>query len=52
MIQNIALYNSNVTIIMVVVFIFVCLILLCFFVKSMLGGEATNSDDQTDSNDE
>ncbi|MFT4805311.1 MAG: heme/copper-type cytochrome/quinol oxidase subunit 2 [Psychroserpens sp.] len=52
MIQNIALYNSNVTIIMVIIFILVCLVLVGFLVKSMSGGDTTNSDSHTDINEE
>jgi hypothetical protein len=44
MIKNIALYNSNVTIIMVVVFVLVCLVLVGFLVKSISGGDKTNTD--------
>jgi heme/copper-type cytochrome/quinol oxidase subunit 2 len=44
MVKNIALYNSNVTIIMVAVFGLVCLLLIGFLVKFMTGGDKKNTE--------
>lgn len=44
MFQNIALYSSNATIIMVAVFGLVCLVLVGFLVKFMTSGDKKNTE--------
>lgn len=42
--QNIALYSSNTTVIMVAIFGFICLILIGFLIKFMTSGDKNKTD--------
>ncbi|MFD2914491.1 hypothetical protein [Psychroserpens luteus] len=51
MFQNIALYNTNVTIIMVVVFALVCLALVGFLIKAMASSGKKEIEADTETKD-
>ncbi|MEM5564992.1 hypothetical protein WNY78_07745 [Psychroserpens sp. AS72] len=51
MLQNIALYDTNVTIIMVVVFALVCLALVGFLIKAMASGGKKEIETDTEPKD-